>query len=647
MSQLRLTFDLEADGLLDTVTTVHCLVAQDIDNAVIYKFGPSEIEEGLELLSSAGTLIAHNGIGYDLPALEKLYGFKYDGIVVDTLVMSRLANPNRPMAKDCPTSYINSDGKRKNIGPHTLKSLGYWAGTFKQEFGESSDWTTYTPAMLEYCVGDVLATTAVYHMLTKELRGFSEYSIRLEHDVAEVINQQMVNGWTFDYERGNKLHGELVTMRLELEDEVHKTFLPMPSFIRVVQPRVKKDGCMSSVGLKSLWSDWNDLVVIPEYEDKEVSKEDDLFGGIITNTERIYHSGSFSSIEWPEFNLGSRAQIAAQLMFRGWKPTEYTEKGNVIVNDEVLGGLSGFAEAELIARFFKVQKIEAMVISWITNVDSNGSIGPHGDKRIHGYVNSLGAVTRRMTHSSPNLAQVPASKFDKEGQAIFGILGGYGADCRSLFTVPTGYTLVGCDASGLELRCLAHYMNDATYTDLILNGDIHTFNQHAAGLPTRNGAKTFIYAFLYGAGDGKIGSIIDGGAKQGKAIKAKFLKGLPALKKLKENVDKAAGRGYLKTIDGGRVRVRHAHAALNSLLQSCGAIIMKVWLVEVVKLCGHLDYKAVGNIHDEGQFQVLNKDVAEFSEICEKAFETVTTILKFRCPLAGEAKQGLTWCDTH
>jgi hypothetical protein len=644
---LRLSFDIEADGLLDTVTTIHCLVAEDLDTSIIYKFDPSSIDEGIELLSGASELIGHNIIGYDIPALEKLWDFKFDGKVVDTLVMSRLANTNRLMHPNCPTSYINAEGKKKNIGPHTLKNLGYLAGTFKQEFGESSDWTTYTPAMLEYCVGDVLATTAVYHMLTKELRGFSEYSIRLEHDVAEVINQQMVNGWMFDYERGNKLHGELVTMRLELEDEVHKTFLPMPSFIRVVQPRVKKDGCMSSVGLKSLWSDWGSQVVIPEYEDKEVSKEDDLFGGTITNTERIYHSGSFSSIEWPEFNLGSRAQIANQLMFRGWKPNEYTEKGNVMVNDEVLGGLSGFAEAELIARFFKVQKIEAMVISWITNVDSNGSIGPQGDKRIHGYVNSLGAVTRRMTHSSPNLAQVPAAQCDKEGHPIYGIDGGYGADCRRLFTVPEGYTLVTTDASGLELRCLAHYMNDAAYTDLILNGDIHTFNQHAAGLATRPLAKRFIYCYLYGGGDSLVGQIVGGGAKDGKKIKAKFLKGLPALAKLKENVDKAAGRGYLKTIDGGRVRIRHAHAALNSLLQSCGSVVMKIWQVEVDKASAHLDRKLVGTVHDEGSYQVLNKDVKEFQQICEKAFETVTTILKFRCPLEGVAHAGQSWVETH
>ncbi len=643
---MRLSFDIEADGLLDTLTTIHCLVAEDIDTGTIHHFPPDAIHLGVELLLSAKEIIGHNIIGYDIPALQRFFDFEYKGIVTDTLVMSRLANPNRPMHPNCPTSYINSEGIKKSIGPHTLKNLGYLANTFKQEFGQTADWNTYSQEMMDYCVDDVKATTAVYHMLTKELRGFSPYSIRLEHDVAYIINQQMVNGWTFDYPRAQQLHSELVTKRLELEDEVHKTFLSFPTYIRTVQPRVKKDGCMSSVGLKGLWCEWREEVVFPEYEDVVICKEDDLFGGTIESKERQYSSGQFSSIEWPEFNLGSRPQIAAQLMFRGWKPKKFTEKGNVVVDDSVLETLGGFPEAELIAKFFKVQKIEAMIISWINGVDNNGSLGPQGDKRIHGYVNSLGAVTRRMTHSNPNLAQVPASKH-KDDKAIFGILGGYGADCRSLFTVPTGYTLVGCDASGLELRCLAHYMNDDTYTDLILNGDIHTFNMKAAGLPERDMAKTFIYAFLYGAGDAKIGSIIGGGAKHGKKIKAEFLRGLPSLASLKDNVDKAAGRGYLKTIDGGRVRVRHAHAALNSLLQSAGALVMKVWLVEVVKRIPHLDYKIVGNIHDELQIQVKNQHVKEMKEICEEVFSDVTTILKFRCPLEGEAKEGLTWCDTH
>lgn len=153
----------------------------------------------------------------------------------------------------------------------------------------------------------------------------------------------------------------------------------------------------------------------------------------------------------------------------------------------------------------------------------------------------------------------------------------------------------------------------------------------------------------YGAGDAKIGSIVGGGSREGKRLKKKFLEGTPALKALRENVLSAAERGWLKGIDGRRVRVRSAHAALNSLLQSCGAIIMKVWLrcvMEAARSEG-LDFKAVGNIHDEGQFEVADKDVSRFKEICEASMIKAGEELKVRILIEGEAMEGLTWADTH
>ena len=245
-----------------------------------------------------------------------------------------------------------------------------------------------------------------------------------------------------------------------------------------------------------------------------------------------------------------------------------------------------------------------------------------------------------MTHSSPNLAQVPASYSP------------YGKECRSLFTVPYGYKLVGCGASGLELRCLAHYMGDQDYIDVITDPlkDIHTLNQEAAGLATRDLAKTFIYALNYGAGDAKIGSIIGGKGKEGKALKAKFLAATPALAKLKDRIASAVKtRKWLKGVDGRIIRVRSPHAALNTILQGMGAIVMKYWLIEVAKNADAegLDWYPVANIHDEGQFEVLEAHVPRFMEICEAAFITISKDLDLACLCEGEAMVGDTWAETH
>lgn len=595
----------------------------------IWRYRPHEIQEGLDKLSEADCLIGQNIIGYDLPALKKLFGWEYQGKLLDTLVMSRLSNTNRPMHPRCPDKvWDEHSGKDKFVGPHTLMNLGYYAGVNKGDFGESAGWETFSEDMLEYCVQDVVVNTAVYHYLLKELRGFSEYSIELEMDIAGYMTQQQANGWYFDIKGALSLEADLAEAVFNLEQKVHETFKPLPKANGVKQPRVKKSGEVSSVGLKFL-EDWETVIPKPESSMGPLGIE--------------YHSGEFTRIEWPEFNLGSRQQIAEQLIHRGWKPKEFAPAGGVMINEPILESIEDkYPEAKLLGQYFMVSKRQSMVQNWIEAYNEETG-------RIHGYVNSLGAVTGRMTHSKPNLAQVPAAQVDKDGKLLWGFEGAYGADCRKLFTVPPGCKQVGCDASGLELRCLAHYMNDPEYIDLILNGDIHTANQKAAGLEFRNQAKTFIYAFLYGAGDAKIGSIVGGGSKDGKKLKKRFLEGTPALKKLRENVLGAAERGWLKGLDGRKVRVRSAHAALNSLLQSCGAIIMKVWLRLVMKAieAEGLDVLSVGNIHDEGQFQVADKDVARFKEICELSMIKAGEELECRIIIEGEAMEGSSWVDTH
>jgi len=244
-----------------------------------------------------------------------------------------------------------------------------------------------------------------------------------------------------------------------------------------------------------------------------------------------------------------------------------------------------------------------------------------------------------MAHHKPNMAQVPA------------VYSPYGKECRSLWTVsnPETHQLVGTDASGLELRCLAHYLDSKLFTEEVLTGDIHTANQKAAGLKTRDQAKTFIYAFLYGAGATKIGKIVGGSSRIGRELIEKFLKNIPPLKELRTNIQEAAQSGMIKGLDGRRLHIRSDHAALNTLIQGAGAVVCKQWLVEMDKRIRRsgLDAKLVASVHDEYQFEVAKPDVESFGKITKEAISSTQEILNFKCDLDSSHKVGSNWSETH
>ena len=339
-----------------------------------------------------------------------------------------------------------------------------------------------------------------------------------------------------------------------------------------------------------------------------------------------------------EFNPSSRQMIAKGLIRKyGWKPTKRTDTGLPVIDEEVLETLN-YEEAPILKEYFLVTKTLGQLAdgnnAWLKLVSSDGA--------IHGKVDTIGAVTGRCTHNSPNLAQVPA-------------VGGFmGKECRELFKARDGYKLVGCDASGLELRCLAHYMNDDEYTNEILNGDIHTKNQKMAGLSTRTEAKRFIYAFNYGGGDELIGSIVGGSKEDGAKIRKKFLKGLPKLKDLIDRVKaKIKHKSYLKGIDKRTLKVREQYKGLNVLLQSAGAIVMKkalCILADDIQAKGwklNEDVAFVLNVHDEYQAEVKENLVDEYMVMAVEAIRKAGEYFGFRCPLDGEAKVGNSWYDTH
>ena len=572
----RLIFDIETNGLAPT--KVWCIVTKDIDTGSVVTYVEGQWSQFNKAIAQAQEVIGHNIIGYDIPACKRILKTDFSTVkITDTLVMSRLANPQRE-----------------------AHSLGHWGEKLGYPKGDYSDWTQYTPDMLTYCKQDVTVNHEVYKALLKELEEFSSDSLELEHGVQSIIQQQIRNGWLLDQPKARDLIAELKEKAYDLEEEVQQVFIPLPTFVKEVTPKVKKDFSMSIVGLKFLGDQWTQV------------------------------AGPFSRIDWPVFNLGSRQQIGRYLKHFGWKPKTFTETGHPIVSEDVLKNVKGIPEADLIASYLLVQKRIAQVSSWLEAVDMD-------TQRVHGYVNTNGAVTGRMTHSKPNLAQVPSSSSL------------YGPECRGCWIVNSGYKLVGIDASGLELRMLAHYMNDPDYTNTILTGDIHTANQKAAGLDTRNQAKTFIYAYLYGAGDEKIGSIAGGGRAAGKRLKDSFLKATPALATLKDNVAVSAGKGYVTGLDGRKIFIRSEHAALNSLLQSAGALIMKQALIILDKYAKlwKLDYKLVGNIHDEFQVEVREDQAHRFGGLAASCIEAAGIHFKLRCPLAGEFNVGDSWADTH
>jgi DNA polymerase-1 len=327
------------------------------------------------------------------------------------------------------------------------------------------------------------------------------------------------------------------------------------------------------------------------------------------------------------FNVGSRKQIAERLQERGVKFTKTTEKGSIIVDEGTLKAID-LPEAQLIAEYLMIQKRVGLLDSWIDSLKDDG--------RVHGRVITNGAVTGRMTHQKPNMGQIPSVNSE------------YGKECRNLWEVEDGNVLVGTDLSGIELRCLSHYMQDEEWQEELLNGDIHQKNADAAGI-TRPQAKTLIYATLYGAGPSKIGSIVGGGSREGQEVLSRFYANTPALSRLMEKVKKVATKGYVPGLDGRRIIVRSEHAALNSLLQGCGAIIAKEWCVQAHKAFKkhRLPVRQVAFVHDEIQIETAERYGEDVASIMVASARDAGIALGFRCPVDSESKIGRTWYETH
>ena len=720
-----LLFDIETNGLLKTLTRVHCLVIREYETGRLWVFRHNKredtIRKGLEMLMDCEVAVGHNIYQFDLPAIEKVYPwFETDALIRDTLVMTR---------------HIFSDVKDKDfrlwergklpgklIGLHTLDAWGYRVGLNKGDYAKQREqeakdkgitdkdeityyvWGTWNQDMEDYCENDVDVTAKIWTKILDE--NYPEGPIRFEHMIHALACKMEDNGFPFDKKRAIKMSDDLEYEVDELSTRAinHYGRWYAPDKKRVTGPlwegqKVDKvyPKPRPQYGEDTTRKVWAEITIpkqtrTPKSVWKKLPKQEKF----VLNPGTIA-GAPFCKVKIKEFNPGSRPMIIDRFTtVHDWEPNSFTEKGNPEVNDEVLTNLIGkIPMAKELSEIFYLNKRLGQVktgnAAWLKMVDDDGA--------IHNRTNTGGTISGRCSHSSPNIAQVPSVKsapilidgendekiynpkilgpdgeplwycYDKAGELkkkvmLRGRLGNHGWDCRRLFYVPPGWKLIGTDLSGIELRCLANLAapyDNGFLIKQILEGDIHTANQEAAGLETRDQAKTFIYALIYGAGDEKIGSIVEplsSPEKQrqiGKRLKTQFFRKLPGLAAAVKQIQRECRKGWIEGLDGRRLRVRAKHAALNLRLQSDGAVVAKEWaliaedrfLAEGLTHGWDGDFAFLAFVHDELQVAVRDHLVDFAMENMPDSALEAGENYKFRIPTEAESKVGINWAETH
>lgn len=585
-------FDIETNGLLDQLDTVHCLAIRDTETGMTESYAPHQIEDGLRSLLSKDLIVGHNVIAFDIPAIQKCFPWfnPEPSKVRDTLTLSRLI-----WSDIADTDWAKTVGLPNRLkGSHALAAWGMRLGCPKDDY--QGGWDEFNEDMMFYCIQDTAVTAKLWQ--TIQAKNYPDTAVDLEHEVQWLIARQERYGFRFDEPKALELCAKLQRRRAELDDELQAVFTPWWSAVEVVTPS-------RTVNYK---------------------------------TKPAVTAGcAYTKIKHNVFNPSSRHHIQHKLEELGWQAKETTPDGRAKLDETVLMSLS-FPQGKILAEYFMVRKRLGMLSdgkrSWLGALRAD---------RIHGSVLTNGTVTGRASMREPNLQQVPS------GHAPFG------KECRELFTVGPGKTLVGVDQAGIELRMLAHFttpFDGGVYAKEVLNGDIHTHNQQAAGLASRDIAKRFIYALVYGAGVNRLADVT--GLRKGQAsqVKNTFLAANPGLGKLISAVqEKVQQAGCLKGLDQRLLPVRSPHRALNVLLQAAGAATAKQWLIQFdreVEARGWRDrVQQVCWIHDEIQIEADEELAEEVGQVAVEAIEAAGTHFNLRVPITGEYRIGKTWAETH
>lgn len=643
---MRVTFDIEADGLLEQATKVHCIaIAIGDEPAVLYNHiaAPATV---FALLDEADTLVGHNIIAYDLPVLYKVFGWKPrpEVALVDTLILSHLAEPDQ-------------------LGGHDLDSWGERVGLAKLPF--EGPWDVYTEEMGTYCKRDVDVNVRVYNRLMCSPVADMTKAYEIEREFAKHFANQGYRGVKLDYERAANLLDVWEQEMVEIASRVEPQLPPRPAnqgeLDKLTPPKVqfKKDGTPSALCLK-----WFDTV---ERESIGNTAEGGVRwigtkGGI---TVALPHSAPIA--DKVPMTLADQGHLKNWLMRNGWVPTLWSYKKEKDKNGKMRPMRD--SEGHLIKSHPKLHdkgvlcpNLEAMggteiakdVVRWVVMRHRYGLVNgivnqmrPDGTVPATGM--SLGTPTGRVTHSV--VANIPKA----DPKVVLG------TECRSIFRAREGRVLVGADASGLELRCLGHYIGSPEIIKIVTEGksedgtDIHSVLWKANGelVDSRNRQKNVTYCWLYGGSDYKIGETAghpEGMCKEvGAEIRRRQENGIPGLPEFMEKIEQAAKRGFIKAIDDRVIPIRNKHATMNTLFQSCGSILVKMATVYMMEEIRRQRLRAwlVIHYHDEVQLDAHPDDAQAAGELFGEGLRWAGKQVGFRCPLASEVKVGANWSETH
>lgn len=652
--------DIETDSLTD-IKNVWCIVCKNPDTKETQTFieptsNPESLTAFLSYAEGVTLWVGHNIINYDLPVLSKTFpSFSWNPKgVIDTLVVARLLNYQIP-------------------GGNSLEA---WGHRLKIEKGQHKEFSCFTPELLTYCIQDIEVTHALYETFKPYITSSQhKSSLRTEHDIASLANTLHSNGFSFDVERGSSLREELLRSVASSLGALRSLLPARYRAKREVSPTLTKSGTLNRKDFRWL-------------TDTPTTGGVDRSGGHGHLDLRDFNGGPFSLLERVEFNPGSPKQCVERLWEAGWQPIDKT-KGYIAAERAVSdrrrarqAGTTTDLDDRLEYYAYYGWKINE------TNLNTLPRDAPDGIKklveylmlssrastleewlscfnpetgRIHGRFNHIGAWTGRMSHNTPNTANIPGVVYDAQGSPLRGLPGRYGADMRELWQAAPGKLLVGVDADSIQLRVLAHCINDPLFTEALTKGrkeggtDAHTMNMIALGrgnvCKSRDVAKTFIYAFLLGAGTAKIAAILECSNAEAKQAINNFLEYYPGLKKLRsQQIPADAARGYFVGLDGRIVLCSSEHLMLAGYLQNGEAIIMKranlLWK-EVLRT-RNIDFKQVNFVHDEWQTEVNSLTDAETcGKIMVQSIVQAGLDLKLNCPLAGNAKVGKNWLETH
>ena len=677
MSNVHIAYDIETNAgesfaTLRGFNTIHCMSyavadsATDLNKAVVKRaVGLDSIRLAVTawlLTSRAGTnvyLWGHNTIGFDNPVLEDLLMLPKGSItlpallsnihIMDTAMLAKLVYPD--LAR---TVSNNPRWRKYPVKGNSLKAWGYRCGVHKTNIGDpqaDETWEKYTDEMGDYCDDDVKVTVAlVGHLLKAGAWLFSpkcRHIILMETRFAQLIRAQQTNGVEFDECGARELSTKIRHEMLSLEEEMAKVF-PAETF-QMKTPEYYEYRCLETDQLHFTGVTRAACEILRKDHNRKINEGRFPKSRLLMPRQNYYKAGPLKTYDVP-FNPASGKHVVKRLgELHGWEPVIFTAptdkfpEGQPKVDEETLGGLP-YPEAKLIVRWMNLSKVYGMLAgdtksSWLNNVQSTG--------RIHGAVDSLGTNTGRCAHYHPNLGQVPSARK------------AYGAECRDLFGPRKGWKFMGCDASGLELRCLAHYLHpfdDGEYTDVVLNGDVHTHNQNNMGAETRDDAKTTAYCILYGGAGKAVAAALGVGLRAGSQVRKDWLSNTTGLNELLEAVKAAfRQRKWVRGLDGRRHYPRSDHSCFNCLLQGAGAIIMKVALIELYFMMVELGFPLGSSwalclqVHDEFQIE-FHPDVIDEELLKRLSCEAITRageLLEARCPLAGEAAVGTSWKETH